>query len=482
VLKDTVAERVVLSGLINGNLELFVDVNEILYTAEVFTDNINSAIFSCIKHLYTVKEFDKIDMASLYGCMNELGYSWIMTKKEDSLYLNGVISSYVEPENTIKWAAKIRKLQIAREIRKIQNKNIEKIEEITGNESIEEILGLAEDSVLDLIKKLNIGEVGETKLLADGVDEWLESLDENKDVGISTGYKYYDYYLGGGLRRKTVSMVGARIKVGKSMFAANVCLNVSSRNIPILYIDTEMDYEEHWPRVLSNICFNDGFNVGSRDIETGKFKNSEKIKQVVFGARDKLKKLPFHYRNVAGMNPKQIFNVMRRWVHKHVKFGDDGRTNDCVIIYDYLKVHDESIKHNVAEYQVLGTLMTNLYCFAKEYDVPILAFTQLNRDGIDKETTSAIAGSDRLLWTSANFAIFKCKSEEEIKTDNINNGTRKLVMMHCRHGEEMGRGDYINYRFDGKFADIKELETKGNILKRLARRVKQEDESRFNDS
>jgi len=126
--------------------------------------------------------------------------------------------------------------------------------------------------------------------------------------------------------------------------------------------------------------------------------------------------------------------------------------------------------------------MTDLYLCCKKYDFPMLAFVQLNRDGIDKETSGAVAGSDRLLWTSANFAIYKNKSEEEIKEDGIESGTRKLVIMHSRHGEEMSPGDYISYQFDGRFAKISEFDTRGNMKKRLTNRVKKvEDESRFSD-
>ena len=52
---------------------------------------------------------------------------------------------------------------------------------------------------------------------------------------------------------------------------------------------------------------------------------------------------------------------------------------------------------------------------------------QLNRDGITKESTDAVSGSDRLIWPCTSFTIFKMKSDEEKAEDNPKNGNRKMV-------------------------------------------------------
>jgi len=59
-------------------------------------------------------------------------------------------------------------------------------------------------------------------------------------AGIPTGFPRYDSCIGGGFRRGTVNVVGARPKVGKSTFCLNVAKNVSFAGIPVLYLDTEM--------------------------------------------------------------------------------------------------------------------------------------------------------------------------------------------------------------------------------------------------
>ena len=90
-----------------------------------------------------------------------------------------------------------------------------------------------------------------------------------------------------------------------------------------------------------------------------------------------------------------------------------GKTNDCLVVYDYLKLmSSSSINNNMQEYQALGFQITNLHNLAVKLDFPCLSFVQLNRDGITKESTDAVSGSDRLNWLCTSFSIFKLKSAE----------------------------------------------------------------------
>ena len=102
-------------------------------------------------------------------------------------------------------------------------------------------------------------------------------------------------------------------------------------------------------------------------------------------------------------------------------------TKDCVIFYDYLKLMDsQGMSQDMKEYQVLGFMMTQLHNFATKYKVPIVAFVQLNRDGITKESTDTASGSDRIIWLCSNFTIFNRKSDEESEDGPA--GNRKLLL------------------------------------------------------
>ena len=138
-------------------------------------------------------------------------------------------------------------------------------------------------------------------------------------------------------------------------------------------------------------------------------------------------------------------SIARRWLSKTVGFINSGAAKPCLIIYDYLKLMDDGgFKNNLQEYQLLGFLITALHNFAIKFNLPILATVQLNRDGVEKEGSEVISGSDRIVWLCSNFTILKKKIQTELNEDPPSNGTKKLVVTDTRFGSGMESGEYIN--------------------------------------
>ena len=335
------------------------------------------------------------------------------------------------------------------------------MDSVKGDESIDEIIGKLENPVTDFLREDDGGENPEK--IGEGVEDYVEFLSENKCdiIGIPTGFSRYDEAIGGGLRRKCVDLVSARPKVGKSVFADNVALNVSSTGIPVLVLDTEMSKEDHLNRLIANIS-----GVPINEVSTGKFIDDELKNQKVQDAVQRLESIPYSYISVAGKPFEGILNLIRRWVMQEVKTDDNGKTNECLIIYDYLKLmSSSSITNNIQEYQALGFQITSLHNLCVKLDIPCLSFVQLNRDGITKESTDAVSGSDRLIWLCTSFSIFKAKSPEEIAEDGPNAGNRKLVPIVSRHCAGMDDGDYINMQMQGAHAKLTELRTRNEMKK-----------------
>ena len=133
-------------------------------------------------------------------------------------------------------------------------------------------------------------------------------------------------------------------------------------------------------------------------------------------------------------------------------------------MYDYLKLmSSNSITNNIQEYQALGFQITSLHNLCVKFDIPCLSFVQLNRDGITKESTDAVSGSDRLIWLCTSFSIFKNKSPEELAEDGPNAGNRKLVPIVARHGAGLDDGNYINMSMQGEYARLTELKTRNEF-------------------
>ena len=298
-------------------------------------------------------------------------------------------------------------------------------------------------------------------MIGEGASEYIEFLKENKCdiIGIPTGFPRYDHAIGGGLRRKCVDLVSARPKVGKSVFADNVALNVASDGVPVLVLDTEMSKEDHLNRIIANLS-----NVPINDVATGKFVDDDEKHEKVYDAVEHIESIPYSYVSVAGKPFDQILNIIKRWIIQDVRMDENGKTNECVVIYDYLKLmSSNTITNNIQEYQALGFQITSLHNLCVKYDFPCLSFVQLNRDGITKESTDAVSGSDRLIWLCTSFSIFKLKSPEELAEDGPNAGNRKLVPIVSRHGPGLDDGNYINMNMAGEYAKLTELKTRNEF-------------------
>jgi len=464
ILADPSAERAVLSGICKYGQGSYLDIADILNDSS-FTIDSNKIIFSCIKNICEHNEISSIDIASIYSSAQELGLSHILSKKEETQHLKAILDFPVNQDNIGKFAAKIRKLQIARLLYEQLDQAKEKILDINGNETITSILSIAEDAIFDFTTLINDTDNNPIKI-TEGIDSYLQNLVDNPvdQIGIPTGFPVYDSAIGGGLRRSTVNVIAARPKTGKTLLVDNMGWHVSKQGIPVLNLDTEMTKEDHINRLLAMMT-----ETEINAIETGKFADSPNQKEKILNAAKTLQNTNIFYKSIAGKPFEEQLALMRRWIVKDVGLEDDGTAKPCVIFYDYLKLMDsQGMSQDLKEYQVLGFMMTSLHNFATRYKVPIVAFVQLNRDGITKESTDTASGSDRIIWLCSNFTIFKRKSDEEVAEDGPNEGNRKLVPIISRHGGGLDDNDYINCHMKGWCAKITEGRTKLEIANNVS--------------
>lgn len=244
-----------------------------------------------------------------------------------------------------------------------------------------------------------------------------------------------------------------------TLIGDNIGLFVASKlNLPVLFLDTEMQLEDHYSRILANIS-----SVTISDIETGQYAKYEDQRNRVREAAKTLSECPFHHISIAGKPFEETLTVMRRWLMKNVGYDENGNTKPCLIIFDYLKLMNADSLDTMQEYQVLGFIMTGLHNFAVQHKIPVLAFVQLNKDGINKESSDVVSQSDRIIWLCSNFTIFKRKSPEEIANDGDKNGNRKFVPILARHGGGLEDNDYISANLEGPFGRITEGKTRFEI-------------------
>ena len=176
VLMNAAAERAVLSGICHYGAEAYLDIEE-LVEIESFVLEENQLIFKCLEKILT--EQDEVDMASILSAASDLSLSESLNNKKSSEHLRAVYNFPIKLNNVKPHAIKIRKLQLGRQIQD-KSKNIyTDISEITGDESVDEIISIAENSIFELSSSLEARGDNKPTFLGDNVEEYLLHLEEN---------------------------------------------------------------------------------------------------------------------------------------------------------------------------------------------------------------------------------------------------------------------------------------------------------------
>lgn len=295
----------------------------------------------------------------------------------------------------------------------------------------------------------------------------INELAENPgEMGVPIGLSTWQRSIGG-LRNGSVTFVAATAKAGKSQLGVRAALEVS-KNIPVLYCDSELNEVANQVRACG--MFNE---INYEILETGYWK-SDPSKIVAegydktFAMECQLAKTALnddsnwkqyeeqhnlHYKKMTGMTAREMLPFLRRWVIQNVGLNNDGRVPRCLIVWDYIKLAriDEVQKMGVGAHDVIGDACMALHDFAEEFNLPILAFGQTNRQ-LDIDI-NMIAGAKKIVELVDSVSLFRKKDADDLSRDP--NGTHEMYNLVSRHGK--GLSTYVNIKADlgiGKFEEL----------------------------
>jgi replicative DNA helicase len=293
--------------------------------------------------------------------------------------------------------------------------DLKKIGDESTNEdsTASDLIGKVTSDVLELSLKSKA--VKEAKNISDGIEEYVEErrLHPIEFCGLSTGFPILDKRIDG-LVPGTLAVICARPKNGKSTFLSNVSANVAFRlGKPVLYVDTEMTFNEWRSRILSMMS-----GVPERKIKHGGYSDQEyhNIQQAI----KLIKGGKLFHEYMPGYSIDKLAALYK--TYKHIEGIELG-------IFDYIKAPPGADFSNKKEHQLLGDVTTVLHDLAGELQIPFFCANQINRQ-------DDIADSDRILRYADVLMFFKRKDLEEINNAGISSGTYRLVIKHSRRGGE----------------------------------------------
>ncbi len=223
--------------------------------------------------------------------------------------------------------------------------------------------------------------------------------------------------------------------MGKSAFLTQMAVHIAyRRKKSVLYVDTELPFEQWRTRVLSNIS-----GVKERDILHGGYDDDTYRKLLQYKNVIKGGKLFHEY--MPGYSVDKIVALYKKYKAKE---------DIAVGMFDYIKEPDAtSVDRQRKEYQVLGDVTTKLKDLSGELYIPFVTAVQLNRD-------NDIADSDRIARYADVICMWGHRTKEELEGGAPEaGGSYKLVIKDSRRGGGTPEAG-ISYKFFKQHITIKE--------------------------
>lgn len=248
--------------------------------------------------------------------------------------------------------------------------------------------------------------------------EKLTKHELEPDAVFSTGWKWVDENIGGGIARdgKCLIVFAGQPNIGKSIFLGNVAANIAEQGKKVLLITLEMSELLYAKRIYSKVTkvpindFKYHTDVVEKRVGEEAAKNPE--------GEIYIKEFP-----PSTITPKQLMAFVK-------KFADSGVHIDAIVV-DYLNLLHSPIGSN--SYERVKYISEQLRAMSYVFKCPVISATQLNRSVFNSENPGMEGISESVgLAATADIilSIFQNEEDQEL-------GVVRLGMMKNRMG---GRG------------------------------------------
>ncbi|MBQ6222231.1 MAG: replicative DNA helicase [Solobacterium sp.] len=329
-------------------------------TADDFVAPANRIIFLAIESLY--REGEKIDITTTATRLQDNG---TLDMSGGIAYLTTLTDSAVSSVNTKTYVNMIKDKTILRNLIEVAGKIIE--DSSAGQPDVNEYLDSVEKSILNISHNRRTDEFkAPTEVLNQIVDN-IHKMEENKSdiTGLATGYTRFDH-ITHGLQRGDLIILAARPSMGKTAVALNMALRVAERNRDkaVAIFSLEMGADQLMMRLLAMKS-----RVESDSLRTGRLSNADW--NAVNEAVSDLKALKIYIDDTSQIRMPEIFSKCRR-LQNEQGLG--------MIVLDYIQLVSATTNREGNRQQEVSEISRNLKALAREFNVPVIALSQLSRN------------------------------------------------------------------------------------------------------
>lgn len=357
------AEQIVLGTLLYDN-NTYDNIDTILFK-DHFYDDLHKTIFETIS--CSIQQGKIATPITIWPFLMNIE---LLSKRGGKEYIEQLSRNVMSTTYIKDYAQQIIDTYIRREIIQIARDTIFHAEQADINVESTQYIEDAEQKLFQLLQKT--GNVSDIQSFRESSIKVIDSAktalkSDRKLAGISTGFIDLDKQIGG-LHKSDLVTIAGRPSMGKTALAVNIAFN-AAKDIAInnscggvVFFSLEMSSEQLVTRILG---------------QESKI-SPDKIRRSIISAQDveilqkqaeKLANLPLYIDDTPSMGIGTLRARIRRFVRKQ---------SINLVIIDYLQLLTTT-KNTENRVQELSFITRSLKAIAKEFDIPVVALSQLSR-------------------------------------------------------------------------------------------------------
>ncbi|CAN0621543.1 Replicative DNA helicase [Burkholderia multivorans] len=397
------------------------DIAASIISADDFTVRDNRLIFEAVGQMIAAGR--EVDMITVFDFVQTTG-----AKIDKPLqYLNELAQKTPGASNVARYAEIVRGRSMRRALARVGAKLID-LAQHTGGRDIAELIDEAQGAVLALSESARQNSAGFVSLndvlfdVMGRVDEQSQCGDESGITGTPTGFADIDARTTG-MNPGELIIIGGRPSMGKTSLAMNIAENAArlSRK-PSMVVSLEMPNEQLGVRLVASAG-----RLNQHRLRTGRLADDEWPR--VTHAVTQLADTPIYLLEESALTPAALRTHLRRAQRTAgVEFG--------VIVIDYLQLMYSDRRSSDMRSQEVADISRALKAIAKEFKVPVIALSQLNRGLENRPNKRPIMADLResgAIEQDADVIMFVYR-DEVYNPDTPDKGTAEIIIAKQRNG------------------------------------------------
>jgi len=431
-----VAEQAILGGLMLDN-HYWDKVVGLIHEIDFYNIN-HRVIFNVIESL--TKRNQPCDVLTILESLKSIGK---LESIGGELYLFQIANNIPTISNIIAYAEIVRERSILRQLITAAN-YIADISFNTNGKTAKEILDQAESVIFKIaeLRSKNNGPIDISSLLTKTTEKIDALYHSNESLtGISTGFTDLDA-MTSGLQKGELIVIAGRPSMGKTALAMNIVEHASIKSKKLIIVfSMEMSGESLAMRMMSSLG-----HIDQHKVRSGKLHDEDWPR--LSSAVSMLSEAKLFVDDTSSLSPAELRARVRRIFRTNKDIG--------LIVIDYLQLMQiPGFRENrVGE---ITEISRNLKALAKEFNVPVIALSQLNRgleQRTDKRPLMADLRESGAIEQDADLIIFIYR-DEIYHDESPDKGTAEIIIAKQRNGP-IGR---IKLTFLGQYTRFENFMT-----------------------